>query len=181
MMLRVYAFLLSGHVQGVKMRRYIESAANFFGVQGYVINLDDGMVFGEAWLMDTTTSNNNNTNDTTTITPLDQFRTWIRGEWPERVLTNVKPTPVGTAYPAKARVETFRGRWITLIREDETWLTEQPLCDGSFVMIRGSAEAETLMARRTSVIDALRESLDVSSATTVITIETSTWWSTDTK
>jgi hypothetical protein len=179
-MVRVYAFLLSGHVQGVKMRRYIESAANFFRVQGYVINLDDGNVFGEAWLLDTTTSNNNNTNDTTTTTPLDQFRTWIRGEPPERILTNVKPTPVGTAYPAKARVESFRGRWGTFARADETWLTERPLCDGSFVMIRGSTEAETLIARRTMVIDALRESLDVSSATTA-TIETSTWWPTDTK
>jgi hypothetical protein len=102
MVVRVYAFLLSGHVQGVKMRRNIESAANFFRVQGYVINLDDGKVFGEAWLLDTTTSNNNNTNDMTTkTTPLDQFRTWIRGEWPERILTNVKPTPVGTAYPVE--------------------------------------------------------------------------------
>ena len=37
----VTVFLLQGKVQGVKMRRYVESAARHFGVGGYVINVDD--------------------------------------------------------------------------------------------------------------------------------------------
>jgi acylphosphatase len=41
-------FLLSGEVQGVKMRRYIEAAATFFHISGgFVINTSSGDVYGE--------------------------------------------------------------------------------------------------------------------------------------
>ena len=70
----VCAFLLSGKVQGVKLRRYVEAAGRSFQVGGYVINTDDGNVFGEAWIRD--------------------FATWIRGKHTRIVYTNVKPTPL---------------------------------------------------------------------------------------
>ena len=70
----VCAFLLSGKVQGVKLRRYVEAAGRNFQVGGYVINTDDGNVFGEAWIRD--------------------FATWIRGKHTRIVYTNVKPTPL---------------------------------------------------------------------------------------
>lgn len=99
---KVTVFLLKGKVQGVKMRRYVESAARHFGVGGYVINIDDendtdsGAVFGEAWVC-----------DDHLIPQLKGFATWIRGEWVPAVYTNIKPTPVGTAYPEKATVEQY--------------------------------------------------------------------------
>ena len=36
--------------------------------------------------------------------PIDKFETWLRGEWQPRTFTDVKPTPVGVAYPALASV-----------------------------------------------------------------------------
>lgn len=93
------AFLLKGKVQAVKMRRYVESAARHFGLGGYVINIhfggnDDGAVFGEAWVCDDHLNHQ-----------LKSFITWIRGEWEPAIYTNIKPTPVGTAYPELARVD----------------------------------------------------------------------------
>lgn len=38
---------------------------------------------------------------------LDSFEVWIKGEWIPRTYTNIKPTPIGTAYPEKANVESY--------------------------------------------------------------------------
>ena len=88
------AFLLTGKVQKVKMRRYIESAGRHCGVGGYCVNTDDGFVFGEAWVC-----------DDHRVPLLRNFQTWIQGQWEPVVFTNIKPTPVGTAYPELAVVE----------------------------------------------------------------------------
>ena len=42
-------FLLEGKVQGVKMRRYVESAGKYFNLGGFVINTQSGAVYGEHW------------------------------------------------------------------------------------------------------------------------------------
>lgn len=123
------------------MRRYIESAARFFRLRGFVVNLTDGAVFGETWTNHDERS-------------LHQFRTWIRGEWPEVILTNVKPTPIGTAYPAKARVESCHGVWG--IRSDEEATLLHRKLPETFVMVRGDEEATVLISARTSVIQLLR-------------------------
>lgn len=39
--------------------------------------------------------------------PLKEFKTWIRGKWAPAVYTNIKRTPIGTAYPEKATVEQY--------------------------------------------------------------------------
>ena len=82
-------FLLQGEVQGVKMRRYVEAAARYFQVAGFCINTTCGDVFGEA---------------IGPVAKMTKFECWLRGEW-RAVYTDLKPTPVGTAYPSRARVD----------------------------------------------------------------------------
>jgi Acylphosphatase len=143
----ILSFLLKGKVQGVKMRRYIESAGQHFGVAGYVINIDEndsddpGAVFGQAWLVErgeTADSCRSSSSDNCKLqevtADLESFETWIRGDWIPRSYTNIKPTPIGTAYPEKAYVEhyavskgdggqpqNFKGKFnqFTMVREDE--------------------------------------------------------------
>lgn len=104
------SFLLKGKVQGVKMRRYIESAGRYFGVSGFVINIDEnddtdpGAVFGQAWVSEV---GDKEDNSDISKERLDSFQRWIQGGWVPKVFTNIKPTPIGTAYPEKARVEQF--------------------------------------------------------------------------
>lgn len=74
------------------MRRYVECAARHFGLSGFVINTKAGDVLGVAWTSETNES-------------LDNFEIWVRGKWEPREYHNLKPTPIGTAYPSKARVE----------------------------------------------------------------------------
>ena len=108
MMVKILSFLFRGQVQGVKFRRYVEAAGKYFDVGGYVINLeeeesgDGGDVFGEAWVhvgvdgdVDGRCRN------------LNDFENWIWGEHRPAEYTNMKPTPVGPAYPALAKVERF--------------------------------------------------------------------------
>jgi len=44
--------------------------------------------------------------------PLDDFSTWLEGKWEPKVYTNIKPTPIGTAYPIKARVDRVKVLWL---------------------------------------------------------------------
>ena len=133
----VCAFLLKGKVQGVKLRRYVEAAGRHYGVGGYVINTEDGDVWGEAFAVEDD--------------KLHGFATWIRGEVTPAVYTNIKPTPIGTAYPEKAQVDQFAVRryldtdhpyfrrfaQFTMVRDDEEAAAllqerkdnQQPLCD----------------------------------------------------
>jgi hypothetical protein len=111
-MIKSLSFLLTGHVQGVKMRRYVESAGQHFGVGGYVINIDEddahdpGAVFGQAW--EAVVVNEQQQKQQQEMTSrLELFEQWIKGEWTPREYTNVKPTPIGTAYPEKAHVEGY--------------------------------------------------------------------------
>jgi len=121
----VLCFLLSGKVQKVKMRRYVESAGRYFGLGGFVINTKKGDVYGEVWNYyrdhwdhpndegngNTKGTKEDNEQDVTTrsrsisSSGLSKFRTWIRGEWNPKIYSNIKPTPIGTAYPKLARVD----------------------------------------------------------------------------
>lgn len=135
--MQVLCFLLQGHVQKVKMRRYVESAGRHLQVQGYVINTKDGDVFGEAWSLE------NNTES------LDAFQTWIRGDWPSPVYTDVKPTPLGTAYPSKATVD----RCITSLMDDRDngLINRFP----KFTMVRDDEEASELLSERENILQQL--------------------------
>jgi acylphosphatase len=137
------AFLLQGRVQKVKMRRYIESAARHFGVGGYVINTPDGRVFGEAWVME----DGDNSNDHL----MRNFSRWIRGEWEPPVFSNEKPTPIGTAYPEKARVETcvFLGEGVRDVGQDRQILMTE------FVMVRDDQTAEMMARERRHILELL--------------------------
>ena len=84
------------------MRRYKESAARHFAVSGFTINTTDGNVYGEARSPDVRASAINLNEGVES--PIDKFETWLRGEWQPRTFTDVKPTPVGVAYPALASV-----------------------------------------------------------------------------
>ena len=92
------------------MRRYVESAGQHFGVGGYVINIDEddahdpGAVFGQAWEAVEVKEQEQQQEMTSR---LELFERWIKGEWTPREYTNVKPTPIGTAYPEKAHVEGY--------------------------------------------------------------------------
>lgn len=151
------SFLLKGKVQGVKMRRYVESAGRHFGVGGYVINIDDGdphdpgAVFGQAWVVAAVEEEPGTTDSDMPeqTSRLDAFERWIRGEWKPQVYTNIKPTPIGTAYPEKAQVEGF-AVWKSQ-REPLHHLTEE---FNEFTMVRGDDHAmiisqETAQIRRT--------------------------------
>ena len=91
-------FLLEGKVQGVKMRRYVESAGKYFNLGGFVINTQSGAVYGEAWevkqeeqqkIVKEQQSSNSSSSSSSS---LDQFKTWIEGNWEPVVYTNIKPT-----------------------------------------------------------------------------------------
>jgi len=141
---KILAFLLAGKVQGVKMRRYVESAARHFGLAGYVINITEtGDVFGQAWERQGSVDEHEQEQNQ----PLDQFRTWVRGEWEPKVFHNIKPTPIGTAYPEKAGVH----RCATLyydwnedrernVVNNDNWMERFD----TFTMVRDDQEAETL-------------------------------------
>ena len=143
------AFLLRGRVQNVKMRRYVESAAKHFGVGGYVINTDDGDVFGEAWIVNVVGGDGGDDGDNTKQYLLRDFSKWIRGEWEPASFTNRKPTPIGTAYPETAQVETcvFLGegtRWI--------WKDRQT---SDFEMIREEQQAAMMARERKDILERL--------------------------
>ena len=127
----VCAFLLKGKVQGVKLRRYVEAAGRHFGVGGYVINTEGGDVWGEAWRAE---------NDP----QIQGFETWIRGEHVPAVYTNIKPTPVGTAYPEKAQVQQLA----VLNQEDDTMDETYAERFARFTMVRDDQEAAVLLQER---------------------------------
>ena len=126
------AFLLQGRVQGVKMRRYIESAARHLKVPaGFVVNTPQDDVFGMAVLGDDDDVLN------------DDFAVWLRGDWDPKVYTNVKPTPLGTAYPSLARVDECR--LLNYAHEDEITLLSRQF--PQFTMVREDEEAQELLQR----------------------------------
>jgi acylphosphatase len=134
----ICAFLLEGKVQGVKLRRYVEAAGRHFGVGGYVINTEDGAVWGEAWGSD----------------GIQDFATWIRGEHTPIVYTNIKPTPVGTAYPEKARVERL------VVRRHEDEVDEKYYEQFSqFTMVRDDHEADLILKERKEMQSMLAKAL----------------------
>ena len=128
------SFRLNGKVQKVKMRRYVESAALDCDVKGFVVNTIGGDVYGEA----------------EAITPrLDRFQKWLEGRWTPRVFTNLKPTPVGMAYPELARVDR-----VEFVREtiDSSRLLEAQ-GTSCFMMIRDSeAAAEIEKSRHDRIV-----------------------------
>ena len=141
------AFLLSGQVQGVKMRRYVESAARYFGLNGYVINIvETGDVFGEAWVP---------ANWSAAVAEpqphrapqLEQFHKWVRGQLEPRLYNNIKPTPIGTAYPAKALVS----RCVTLPLQGTDINHRVMDRFETFTMVRCHEEAEFIAAERIAV------------------------------
>jgi acylphosphatase len=144
------AFLLQGRVQKVKMRRYVESAAKHFELGGYVVNTEDGHVFGEAWVCDDKNRPS-----------LRGFRTWIRGEWEPAVFTNVKPTPVGTAYPEKALVD----RGVVTLEESSASHHYDVSLDHvnqflSFTMVRDDNQSAMLQSERRHVLERLLRAAD---------------------
>lgn len=136
----IAVFLLKGKVQGVKMRRYVESAGRHFGVGGYCINInhgeDEGAVFGEAWVR-----------DQNMITPLKNFTTWVSGQWKPAIYTNVKPVPVGTAYPEKANVQQMAVKPHQIAHIPPSMLQKY----SQFTMIRDEQEATTLSCNRRDI------------------------------
>ena len=124
-------FLLSGRVQKVKMRRYVESAGRHFNVSGFTINTQDGSVYGEAEASDADAH-------AECASPLDQFETWLRGEWEPRTFTDVKPTPIGAAYPALAEVNTV------VIQKSITASPTLPPEFSTFTMVRDDKHARVL-------------------------------------
>jgi len=117
-------FRLVGRVQGVKMRRYIEATGRYFGVAGYCINTSDGNVFGEAH---------------GAPEKMALFVAWLKG-FLRQDFTDLKPTPVGCAYPLKARVD------IANIEELSPWEAALiPLAKVSeFTMVRDEDAAAAL-------------------------------------
>jgi len=77
------------------------------------------------------------------------------------VYHNIKPTPIGTAYPEKARVN----RCAVLLSSDESgkvFVQERGSIFETFTMIRDDHEAEALAAERVSVQHRLLKSdLDI--------------------
>ena len=154
----VCAFLLSGKVQGVKLRRYVEAAGRNFQVGGYVINTDDGNVFGEAW-MSTEGRQHNGKLISHWSQNLRDFATWIRGEHTPIVYTNVKPTPIGTAYPDLARVDAYcvdnnerNNEWLDVKHYDKL---------KQFTMVRDDQEAAMLLWEWRTKHDLLLNALNV--------------------
>lgn len=145
------AFLLKGKVQNVKMRRYIESAGRHCGVSGYCVNTNDGLVFGEAWVC-----------DDDRVSSLRNFQTWIQGQWEPTVFTNIKPTPVGTAYPELAVVEQCCVMTVTPCALGVDHF--QQFSD--FTMVRDDQESAVLQWERRHVVEQLASAaVDESSPT----------------
>ena len=136
-------FLLAGRVQEVKMRRYIESAARHFAVSGFTINTTDGNVYGEARSPDVRASAINLNEGVES--PIDKFETWLRGEWQPRTFTDVKPTPVGVAYPALASVTA-----VVIDRSATASALPLPPEFKVFTMVRGDDDALALEERLVS-------------------------------
>ena len=140
------AFLLKGKaVQGVKLRRYIEAAGKWSGVGGYCINTDDGSVFGEAWVKDCDDASSS----------LDRFQTWIQGKHTPKIYTNIKPTPIGSAYPEKAQVDqyvTLRRRTSQMNNGDNSKMTTT---FETFTMVRDDQEASIIALKRNDVYNSL--------------------------
>ena len=84
-------FLLEGKVQGVKMRRYVESAGKYFNLGGFVINTQSGAVYGEAWEVQQDDPQQEE-QQSSASSKLEQFKKWIEGKWEPKVYTNIKPT-----------------------------------------------------------------------------------------
>lgn len=139
------------------MRRYVESAGRHFGVGGYVINTNDGDVFGEAWRASRDNQQqpppSSSSSSSPSSSPLQDFTKWIRGEWQPAVFTNVKPTPIGTAYPEKAVVEKCIV-WGEVDRRPMVW-NDRSTNDDDFVMVRDDQEAAMLAAERKDILDRL--------------------------
>ena len=134
-------FLLAGRVQEVKMRRYVEAAARHFAVSGFTINTKDGYVYGEARTADVRASAINLNEGVES--PIDKFETWLRGEWQPRTFTDVKPTPVGVAYPALASVTA-----VVIDRSATATALPLPPEFKTFTMVRDDAEALALEESR---------------------------------
>lgn len=141
---RRLAFLLEGKVQGVKMRRYVEAAGRHFRLGGFCVNTAEGAVFGEAWA--------GQSSDTSA---LSDFQCWLQGQWEPKVYHNIKPTPIGTAYPAKARVD----RAFVLMLDDDFSRADDRLEKRfqKFTMVRDDVEADTLASERINIQERLSE------------------------
>ena len=118
-------FRLEGQVQGVKMRRYVESAGRCFGVEGFVLNTSDGGVYGEAEGEE-----------------LDVigFRSWLTDDFRPRILTDAKPTPIGIARPKRATVD-------RAIVVEATFDLPREFVGVPFSMVREASAAEALSKR----------------------------------
>ena len=125
-------FLLAGRVQAVKMRRYIESAGRHFRVSGFTINTAGGDVYGEAAIAPGDAA-----------TQLDNFERWLHGEWHPREYTDLKPTPVGTAYPELARVTA-----VVIDRRADAAALALPAEFAEFTMVRDDERARILEETR---------------------------------
>ena len=160
----VTVFLLKGKVQAVKMRRYVESAARHFGIGGYVINIeesdndDSGAVFGEAWVCDDHLNHQ-----------LKDFATWIRGEWVPAVYTNIKPTPIGTAYPEKANVQQY-----AVQTHDDNVAIDHFHKFAQFTMVRSDQEAAMLSWERREIRKKLSAAMMIEEGTNG-EIQTGSW------
>ena len=64
---------------------------------GFVVNTPQGHVYGECCCFTQDTDEGQES--------LRGFLRWLSGKWNPVVLTNIKPTPVGTAYPVHAIVD----------------------------------------------------------------------------
>ena len=147
-MMKLVSFLLKGHVQGVKMRRYVESAGQYFGLGGYVINIDEGdphdpgAVFGQAWgVIDVIEVAEESPE---TESRFDSFVRWIQGEWTPCVYTNIKPTPIGTAYPEKAHVEGYALMVSSLTHPEPKDKYDPKEEFNQFTMVRGDEDASRI-------------------------------------
>lgn len=173
---KVLAFLLMGKVQGVKMRRYVESAARHFGVSGYVINTAAGHVFGKAWEqqqqqqkeqcnitgIDDNPEGGQLQRQQDEQQQLDQFVTWVRGQWKPAVYHNIKPTPIGTAYPEKARVHQCVTTTTILFYLDQDIIVlndDEQERFATFTMIRDDNEAAKLASQQIKLQERLEDAV----------------------
>ena len=104
-----------------------------------MINLDDGNVFGQAWICDDHQK-----------ASLARFETWIQGDWEPRVYSDVKPVPVGTDYPERAVVEsciTIKGYHNILRSRFQEFST--------FNMVRGEQDMAKLAEEHETAIEKL--------------------------
>ena len=91
---------------------------------------------------------------------LRDFATWIRGDHTPIVYTNVKPTPIGTAYPDLARVDVYcvdnnerNNEWVDVKHYDKF---------KQFTMVRDDQEAAMILLwERRTKHDLLLNALNV--------------------